>query len=66
MWMAIAKQATTIEIQRAFAVRDVALEMFERPWIVEISKKSYIVEEAIPTTWKINFWGENVAVYHEG
>ena len=50
MWMAMAKQATTIATQRAFPVRDVALEMWERPWIVEFSKKSWNVEELIPRT----------------
>ena len=52
--MAKAKQATTIAIQRAFPVRDVALEMCERPWIVELSKKSWNVEEVISRTWNIN------------
>ena len=50
----MAKQATTIATQRAFAVRDVALEMCERPWIVELSKKSWNGEEAILRTWNIN------------
>ena len=54
MWIAMAKQATTIAIQRAFPVLDVALEMCERPWIVELSKKSWNFEEPIPRTWNIN------------
>ena len=42
MWMAKAKQATTIATQASFADRDLALEMCTRPWIVEFSKNSLI------------------------
>ena len=40
MWMAMAKQATTIATQAALAARDLAVEMCTNPWIVELSKKS--------------------------
>ena len=40
MWMAKAKQATTIATQIAFKVLDVAVEICARPWIVELTKKS--------------------------
>ena len=47
MWMAKAKQATTIATQVALAVLDLAVEMCTRPWIVELSKMSEITFEAI-------------------
>ena len=47
MWMARAKQAATIATQAALAVRDFAVEMYTRPWIVLLSKKSRRVAEAI-------------------
>ena len=45
--MAVAKQATTIATQAALPVRDLAVEMCTRPWIVELSKNSQRVEETI-------------------
>ena len=47
MWMAKAKQATTIATQIALAVLDLAEEICIRPWIVELSKKSHITFDAI-------------------
>ena len=47
MCMARAKQAATIATQAALAVRDLAVEMYTRPWIVLLSKKSRRVAEAI-------------------
>ena len=47
MWMAKAKQATTIATQIAFAVLDLAVEMCTRPWIVELSKKPEITFDTI-------------------
>ena len=43
----MAKQATTIATQIALAVFDLAVEMCTKPWIVELSKKSWIVFDAI-------------------
>ena len=40
MWMAMEKQATTIATQVTLATLDLAVEMCDRPWIVELSKKS--------------------------
>ena len=42
IWMAIAKQDTTIATQTALAALDLAVEMCTRPWIVELSKNSRI------------------------
>ena len=47
MWMAKAKQATTIANQRALAILDLAVEMCTRPWIVELSKNSLKAIDAI-------------------
>ena len=47
MWMAMAKQASTIATQATRAARDLAVEMCTRPWIVEFSKNSFIVAVAI-------------------
>ena len=47
MWMAKAKQATTIANQRALAILDLAVDMWTRPWIVELSRKSLKVIDAI-------------------
>ena len=40
MYMAVAKQTNTMAAQAALAVRDLAVEMCAKPWIVELSKKS--------------------------
>ena len=45
--MAEAKQATTIVAHRALAVRDLAVEMWTSPWIVELSRNSRICEITI-------------------
>ena len=45
--MAKAKQATTITTQMALAAWNLAVEMWYRPWIVEFSMNSRIVEEFI-------------------
>ena len=47
MYMAMAKQATTIATQAALDARDLAVEMWTRPWIVELSKNSRIDAVAI-------------------
>ena len=47
MYMAMAKQATTIATQAALAALDLAVEMCTRPWIVELSKNSRIAAVAI-------------------
>ena len=47
MYMATAKQATTIATQAALAALDLAVEMCTRPWIVELSKNSRIDAVAI-------------------
>ena len=47
MWMAKAKQATTIATQTALAVLDLAVEMCTRPWIVELSKNSLTFDKAM-------------------
>ena len=47
MYMAMAKQATTIATQAALDVRDLAVEMCTRPWIVELSRNSQTDEVAI-------------------
>ena len=47
MQMAVAKQVATIATQAALAVRDLAVEMCTRPWIVELSKNSRRVAVAI-------------------
>ena len=45
--MANAKLATTIATQAALAALDLAVEMCTRPWMVEFSKNSRILAEAI-------------------
>ena len=45
--MAVAKQAATIATQIALAVLDLAVEVCTKPWIVELSKNSRKIEEAI-------------------
>ena len=60
MWMAMAKQATTIATQIAFAVLDLAVEMCTRPWIVELSKKSRITFDTI---FVIKEWLVYVSVF---
>ena len=45
--MAVAKQATTIAAQANLPIRDLAVEMCARPWIVEPSKNSRIAFVAI-------------------
>ena len=47
MYIAKAKQATTIATQMALAARDLDVEMCTRPWIVELSEKLWNVEEII-------------------
>ena len=47
MWIAEAKQATTIATQAALAALDLAVEMCIRPWIVELSRNSRTDEFAI-------------------
>ena len=47
MYIAKAKQATTIATQAALAALDLAVEMCTRPWIVELSKKSEITFKVI-------------------
>ena len=47
MWIAMAKQATTIVNQRALAARDLAVEMCTRPCIVELSRNLRKVAVAI-------------------
>ena len=47
MWIAKPKQATTIATQAIFAVPDFALEICNRPWIVELSRKAEITFAAI-------------------
>ena len=59
MWMAKAKQATTIATQAAFKVFDLAVEIYTRPWIVEFSKKSRqttndMLTERNPTSFYIH------------
>ena len=39
MWIAMAKQATTIANHAALATLDFAAEICAKPWIVELSKK---------------------------
>ena len=53
MQMAMAKQATTMQTQAALKARDLDVEMCTRPWIVELSKKSRKVEEAILTSGQV-------------
>ena len=40
MYMARPKQATTMRIHRTLPGQDFAWEMCERPWMVELSRKS--------------------------
>ena len=47
MWIAKPKQATTIVTQETFAGPDFALEICNRPWIVELSRKAEISFAAI-------------------
>ena len=47
MWIAKPKQATTIVTQETFAGPDFALEICNRPWIVELSRKAEITFAAI-------------------
>ena len=49
MWMATAKQATTIPNQATLAARDFAVDMCARPWIVELSRNWRRVAGAIIT-----------------
>ena len=47
MYMAMAKQATTIVTQVALAALDLEVEICTRPWIVELSRNSRILAVAI-------------------
>ena len=51
MVMARAKHANTMAVQANRAVRDLAVEMFARPWIVELSRKSQKIPETILGSW---------------
>ena len=55
MWMAKAKQATTIATQVAFAALDLAVEMCTRPWIVELSK-NFLTEVVVISWFEENFF----------
>ena len=48
MWMAKAKQATTIATQTTLVAWDLAEEICAKPWIVELPRNSWIAVEAIP------------------
>ena len=56
MLMAIAKQATTIATQAAFAAFDFDVDMYTRPCMVELSKKLLIDIEAIVYSEAGLFW----------
>ena len=43
----MAKQATTIAIHVNLALRDFAVDMCTNPWIVELSRNSFMVEWTI-------------------
>ena len=69
--MAVAKQATTIATQAALPVRDLAVEMCARPWIVELSKKSRRVALAIllcllnsALVERGIIWSPSLIIYH--
>ena len=47
MLIAMAKQANTMATQTALAVRDLAVEMCESPWTVEVSKNFLRVVDAM-------------------
>ena len=53
MYIAKAKQATTIATQAVLAVLDLAVDMCTRPWIVELSKKFRITFDVILVRHKI-------------
>ena len=55
MWMAKAKQATTIATQVTFAALDLAVEMCTRPWIVELSRNS-LTAAVVISRFKENFF----------
>ena len=58
MWMARAKQAATIATQATLAVRDLAVEMYTRPWIVLLSKKSRRVAAAILIDFSLSIFND--------
>ena len=59
MWIAMAKQATTIATQVALAALDLAVEMCTRPWIVELSRNS--LKDAIFAIMPIYLAVKNIA-----
>ena len=50
MKMAMEKQIATMITHAIFAVRDLAVEIYTKPWIVELSRKSRTAVDAILST----------------